>query len=478
MGLAHDGLALEVAGGGDNRVLRVSAATSAELGEFDGVAAGSPAGATLVGPLTAKNAAALRAHIPWLRPRPVGLVTSAGVGDRMGLATPGHVAAFRAHGEGVFPVFAQQSIREMQRLGRTPQQVMDAATFGCVEAGWESAVGADADHITATEDIDRCVDAGYTSFTLDPGGHVRKVADSVSEDALDGLPWDALEDDKASLLRRYSDLVVDLGETGLRVERAQVIRAAARYGAAVAYALEMYRHVRARVDRPIEVEIAVDETDEVTTYAEHVYWATEMKRLGMTWNGFAPRYIGDFEKGVEYIGDTRALYDSLVTHSRIARALGPYKLSLHSGSDKFSIYGLAAEATGRMVHLKTSGTTYLCALGVLVDRAPELFREIYAVSRESYRGTRASYQVSARLEQTPAAERVPDAELGQLLSRTDTRQILHVGYGAVLTPHNEQGTTRLADSLRSLLSSEAPAYALALEEHVGRHLQPFSATAT
>ena len=111
------------------------------------------------------------------------------------------------------------------------------------------------------------------------------------------------------------------------------------------------------------------------------------------------------------------LYDSLVTHSRIARALGPYKLSLHSGSDKFSIYGLVAEATGRMVHLKTSGTTYLCALGVLADRAPALFREIYAVSRELYRGTRASYQVSARLDQTPPAAEVPDAELGRLVER-------------------------------------------------------------
>ena len=112
-------------------------------------------------------------------------------------------------------------------------------------------------------------------------------------------------------------------------------------------------------------------------------------------------------------------------------------------------------------------------MGLLVDRAPALFREIYAVSRESYRGTRASYQVSARLEQTPAAGRVPDAEL----SRTDSRQVLHVGYGVVRTPHNEQGTTRLADSLRSLMSSEAPGYALDLEEHVGRHLQAFSETA-
>jgi len=473
MGLAHDGINLEIVGAGDDRLLRVSAVTSVGLQDFEGIAGESPVGATLDGPLTAKNAAAVRANLPWLRPRPVGLVTSAGVGDRLGLATPGHVAAFRANGQGIFPVFAQQSIREMERLGRTPQQVMDAATFGCVEASWSSAYGADADHITTTESIDQCVDAGFPSFTLDPSNYVRKVADSVSELALDDLPWSDLEDDKESLLRRYSGLVVDLGDTSLRVDRTAVILAAVRYGAAVANALEMYRHVHARADRPIEIEIAVDESDEVTTFEEHVYWATEMKRLGMTWNGFAPRYIGDFEKGVEYIGDTKVLHNSLGTHSKIAKALGPYKLSLHSGSDKFSIYPLVVDATDRMVHLKTSGTSYLCALGVVVDHAPELFRRIYAVSREAYRGTRASYQVSAQIDETPDASQLHADELGQLLSRRDTRQILHVGYGAVLA-QKIGAASSLADSLRSLLSSESPAYALALKDHLGRHLQPFS----
>lgn len=473
MGLAHDGINLEIVGAGDERLLRVSAVTSVRLQDFEGIAAESPVGATLDGPLTAKNAAAVRAHFPWLRPCPVGLVTSAGVGDRLGLATPGHVAAFRANGQGIFPVFAQQSIREMERLGRTPQQVMDAATFGCVEAGWGSAVGADADHITTTESIDHCVDAGFPSFTLDPSNYVRKVANSVSEVTLDDLPWSDLEDDKESLLRRYSGLVVDLGDTSLRVDRAAAVRAAVRYGAAVAYALKMYRHVHARADQPIEVEIAVDETDEVTTYAEHVYWATEMKRLGMTWNGFAPRYLGGFEKGVEYIGDAKVLHDSLRTHSHIARALGPYKLSLHSGSDKFSIYGLVAAATERMVHVKTSGTSYLCALGVVVDRAPELFRRIYAVSREAYGGTRASYQVSAQIDQTPDASQLHADELGELLFRRDTRQILHVGYGAVLAQSGLGGNS-LSNSLRSLLSSEGSAYELALKNHLGRHLQPFS----
>lgn len=87
------------------------------------------------GELNPENAAALRTACPWFTPRPLGLVTSAGFGDRLGVATPGHVLAMQRHGEGLLPIFAQQSIREMTRTHRTPQEVMDDATWGTFEAG-------------------------------------------------------------------------------------------------------------------------------------------------------------------------------------------------------------------------------------------------------------------------------------------------------------------------------------------------------
>jgi hypothetical protein len=249
-------------------------------------------------------------------------------------------------------------------------------------------------------------------------------------------------------------------------------RAALKYGGAVAHTVAMYRHLMAFAEYPVEVEVAIDETESPTTIAEHVYMATEMKRLGMHWVGFAPRYIGGFEKGVEYIGDTGALADSLRQHFAVATALGPYKLSLHSGSDKFSIYGLAADATGGMLHLKTSGTSYLVALEVAATCAPALFREIYDVSRDAYQGARDSYQVSASRDRTPLSRDVADADLATLVSSFDSRQILHVGYGAVLTLRDQQGKRWLNDELHSLLASESERYELALEAHLGRHLAP------
>jgi hypothetical protein len=396
------------------------------------------------------------------------------VGDRLGLATPGHARAFRRYGVGIMPIFAQQSIREMDRLERTPQMVMDDATFGCLQAGWDSPIGSDADHLKTIEEIDRCLEAGFTSFTLDPGEHVRGARSAGSDTGLAGLPWSDLEDDYESMLRRYSGLVFEVGGMPLRVEEGELRRAAAKYGAAIAYTVEMYRHLMAKAQYPVEVEVSVDETEEPTTFVEHVYLATEMKRLGMQWVSFAPRYVGGFEKGVDYIGDRDVFFQSLAGHVHIAQALGPYKISLHSGSDKFSIYELAAAATGSLVHLKTSGTSYLTALEIAARHAPDLFREIYGASRDAYRGARTSYQVSAQLDRTLEPNDVRDDQLGSLLGAFDSRQILHVGYGAVLTKKDGRGVHWMSETLRSVLGTYAEEYEFALETHLGRHLAPFA----
>src|SRR5690625_2615278 len=168
-------------------VLRITAANAALLAPFEGVAAEGHGGQVLEGPLSARNAAALRERFPHLQPALIGSKgTSAGTGDRLGLATPGHVDAFRAHGGTVTPVLAQQSIREMDRLGRDAQEVMDGATFGAVTAGWEEPFGADCDHIKTTAGIDRGLEAGFTMFTLDPGDHVVDVRPGLAASAVRG----------------------------------------------------------------------------------------------------------------------------------------------------------------------------------------------------------------------------------------------------------------------------------------------------
>lgn len=429
----------------------------------------------LLGELNGRNATSLRKHIGWLQPRPLGLQTSAGMGDRLGQATPGHVRATRAVGK-IAPIFAQQSIREMERTERTPQQVMDDATWGIFAEGWRDGVGADADHLKVPADIDATVPVGYSFFTIDPGEHVDNSAETAPlvdlRVKLEQLPWNTLEDNAKSMTARYLNKSFDIDVCEIRFDEHTLLRAAAKYGKAVAHVAMMYRYLAAK-RIPFEFEVSVDETELPTSHAEHVFVTSELKRLGVKWVSLAPRYIGRFEKGVDYLGDVKAFEDDFAIHAAIARVMGPYKLSLHSGSDKFSVYAITARLTDGLVHLKTAGTSYLEALRTIGPINPALFREIYLFARERYTADRVSYHVSAELTRAPRPDQLKDSELAQLLDQFDAREILHVTFGSVLTMRKPDGSALFHDRLKALLNAYPEAYAANLEKHFIRHLTPF-----
>jgi hypothetical protein len=237
----------------------------------------------------------------------------------------------------------------------------------------------------------------------------------------------------------------------------------------------MYHHLeKVAGSRPFELEVSVDETDQPTSHAEHIYIASELKRLGVKWVSLAPRYVGRFEKGVDYIGDTKEFENDIAGHAAIAREFGPYKLSLHSGSDKFSIYSIAAQQARGLVHLKTAGTSYLEALRTIAALEVDFFREIYIFARERYETDKASYHVSAELGRAPLPDQVTDWPA--LLDQFDAREILHVTFGSVLTDKTASGDLRFYGHFIDILKSNPEAYAANLEKHFARHLQPFLMT--
>jgi hypothetical protein len=456
------------------------AGASRMLDDFEGETAGAATGTVLVGPTSPKNAAALRRHLAWLRPRPLGTRTSAGLGDRLGLATPGHVRAVRAVGgaSAIAPIFPQQSIREMARTGRTPIEVVDDATWGMFAEGWRDGTGADADHLKTTADIDSCLAVGFSLFTIDPGEHVDSAADVADLVTLRGkataLPWADLEDSEERLRKRHLGQSFTFEHVKIAFDEATLLRAAAKYGRAVAHVARMSRHLlRAAGPRLVELEVSVDETETPTTPAEHYWVASELRRLGVAWVSLAPRFVGRFEKGVDYIGDLGELEKDVAAHAALARHFGPYKLSLHSGSDKFSVYPIAARLAKGLVHLKTAGTSYLEALRTVAAVDPTLFRSIYAFARERYDTDKASYHVSAELRKAPLAADVPERDLPGLLEQFDAREILHVTFGSVLKETSPDGKLRFKDTLLGLLRSNPEAYAKNLETHFVKHLRPF-----
>jgi hypothetical protein len=413
-----------------------------------------------------------------LQPNLLGLQTSAGMGDRLGLATPGHARAARHYQDTIAPIFTQQSIREMARTGRTPQQVMDDATWGLFEESWRLPHGADADHLKSTEDIDACLACGFTFFTIDPGLYVDGSAESASLGELRELAGML----PAHIAIKASGLLSkSFNFEGLRLnfDEACLLKAAVKYGKAVDHVAQMYHHLEQSAgSRPFELEVSVDETEQATSHLEHVYIASELKRLGVRWVSLAPRYVGRFEKGVDYIspsgklGDPAAFEVDFAGHAAIAHQLGPYKLSLHSGSDKFSIYPSAARLSHGLVHLKTAGTSYLEALRTIAGLDPAFFAEIYRFARERYPSDRASYHVSAELTRAPLPENVQDWP--GLLEQFDAREILHVSFGSVLTETYQSGSWRFYDRFMDLLHTYPDTYTSNLEKHFIRHLEPFA----
>ncbi|GFK95849.1 hypothetical protein NNJEOMEG_03721 [Fundidesulfovibrio magnetotacticus] len=425
------------------------------------------------------NLPALLAAMPSLTPGATGLAPSFGFGDRIGLATPGHAAAMRAAGEGLVPIFCQQSIREMTRTRRTPPEVMSDAVFGALRSGWTGPTGADADHLKTFADVDVTAASGFVFFTIDPSDHVDQNAGGYDGAELEKR-FEAMvqagQGGAEQAAGLYEGKSFDLGTGAVAFDRQTLYRAVVKYGRALDHIQAMAAHIaEVRAGKPWEIEVSVDETEEPTSVAEHCYIAMELKRRGVAIVSLAPRFPGAFEKGVDYRGDLRELRDVLARHAAVAERFGPYKLSLHSGSDKFGVYPLLAKATRGVFHVKTAGTSYLEALRVACRADPDLFREIVGFSRARFDTDKASYHISAVLGGSSPPERLDKGVLeAAYLGYDNGRQILHVTFGSVLTAPGARGGPSFRERLAALLKEHRALHEEVLRIHFERHLRPLT----
>ena len=427
---------------------------SAHLWGFQGI----PWNGGLLCPLTPGNAAALMRARPSFRPRRLPEIPSFGFGDRLGLATPGHVRAL--DGAKVFPVFAQQSMRENARTGRDFARVLADAVFGALQEGYQEGFSADADHLKSVEKAREAARLGYTFFTCDPSDFLaplKSLPEKKWREEISKIPAKTLEEEY--LGRVFS--VPGLGD--FRFSKDELLSIAVKYWRALDFAEEMYRALEEEVPEGFDFELSVDETAEPTTAKEHLFLALELRRRGIKLASLAPRFPGALEKAVDYQGDLEEFRKAVRAHAAIAQAFGPYRLSLHSGSDKWSIYPVFAEETKGFWHVKTAGTSYLVALEVLARFSPVLFREIFALARARFPADRQSYHVSADPRRLPDPNALEDRDLPGLFWDPEVRQVLHVAFGSVLQ--------RYGDDLRRELLGYEEEYHRALAGHLGRHLR-------
>jgi hypothetical protein len=435
--------------------------TAAAGGTFEG----QRLSGALIGPLSHANAEALRRELPFTAPSPLAdRDVSFGLGDRLGLAGPGHIRTVRRFRAS--PVLAQQSVRELELTGRSYEEVLDASTWAVFQEGYEEPWGADGDHLKTEEWVRRALGIGFTMITADVSDYIRGEHAAAGEQELHRAYAALPEQYRRRIEEAYFSWSLQL-DTGVKIRfsREDLQRVALVYREAIEHAGRLYRAgVEVRGEGGFDFELSVDETATPTTPEAHAFVAMEARAAGVRISSLAPRFGGEFQKGIDYIGELAELERTFAVHAALARALG-YRISVHSGSDKFSAFPIVGRLTRGRFHIKTAGTNWLEAVQVIARREPALYRRLHAAALERFPAARKYYHVSTNLGNVPPLEKLKDSELPGLFENPDARQLIHITYGELL---RDPG---VGEAFFAALGRHLEEYWAALEAHIGRHFQ-------
>lgn len=382
-------------------------------------------------PLNEHNAQMLRTVFPWTAPVSLrNRKTTIGCGDRLGLASIGHIAAIK-HFDAV-PVLAQQSMRELDLTGRTYRQVVDDATFMVFQAGYKDGFGADGDHLKNIPDIDIALSAGMPMITLDLSEVMLAKAGDWQDSQVEASFQEFTSDIRKRIEQTYFDKGFKVGNHEVKIDAATARRCAVMYLKALDFALEVFNHIKSRRGEEFDLEISIDETTSPTLPSHHLFIVKELQLRGVKFTSLAPRFIGEFQKAVDYIGDPAEFARQFEVHAAIAKTYGDYKVSIHSGSDKFMVYPTIGKMTGMRLHLKTAGTSWLEAVRVISENDPELYRIMHKSALANFNDMLRLYHITADINKVPNVDTMPDKDLPKLMEMNEARQLLHITYGPIL----------------------------------------------
>lgn len=368
---------------------------------------------------------------------------SIGVGDRFAHQAKAQLrACIRAADSGadVIPVW-NKSNREHTIIGSEPATTRIAADAAIRELGWKKPYHLDADHIRL-ETVDRFL-MPCDFFTIDVADSIGQKADTTSTNIF---------------VNRHADLVGRIEIPRIReplaITRTELERVAVKYLKAAQDAGAIYRKIAAAKGDNVIIEVSMDETDAPQTPPELLLILAAIADEGVPIQTIAPKFTGRFNKGVDYVGDlaqfTKEFREDLAI---IAFAIGKFglpaslKLSVHSGSDKFSIYRPMREAIrefGAGLHLKTAGTTWLEEVIGLAEAGGaglEIAKEIYAKALQKKDELCAPYATVIDIDATklPSADNVAEWTSNQFVNalrhepgnpsfNASLRQLVHVGF--------------------------------------------------
>lgn len=383
-----------------------------------------------------------------------------GVGDRFAHGAHAQLKAFIAAKElgiDIVPTW-NKSNREHDIIGSEPRQTRDAADQAVKDLAWTGEYLLDADHINL-KTVDRFI-APCNFFTLDVADDIGKAADPA---------------DVAAFIDKHPELIGTVSIGGIdqpfEITAADVEKTANQFLKATQKARAIYDHiVAAKGQDDFITEISMDETDNPQTPPEMLIILAAIADQGVPIQTIAPKFTGRFNKGVDYVGDVaqfeKEFNDDLAVIAHAIKAYGlpaALKLSVHSGSDKFSIYGPIKKAlarTGAGLHIKTAGTNWLEEVIGLAEAGGDalaLAKTIYAKALEKKAALCEPYATVIDIDDSklPSAEEVygwTSAQYVAALTHDQSnpgynqhlRQLLHVGFKIAA----QQGDTYL-DALKA-----------------------------
>ncbi|MFM7182405.1 MAG: tagaturonate epimerase family protein [Verrucomicrobiales bacterium] len=366
-----------------------------------------------------------------------------GVGDRFTRGARAQLQAFiaaRQLGIDITPVW-NKSNREHDIIGSQPQSTRDAADQAVAELGWTGGYLLDADHINL-KTVDRFI-APCDFFTLDVADDIGEAADPA---------------DVAAFIDRHPELIGKASIPGIAepflITREDVEKTANQFLKATQKAKAIYAHIVAAKGPDFVTEVSMDETNRPQTPPELLVILAAIADQGIPIQTIAPKFTGRFNKGVDYVGEVeqfeKEFNDDLAVIAYAIKSYGlpeSLKLSVHSGSDKFSIYPAIKRAlarTGAGLHIKTAGTNWLEEVIGLAESGGsglDLAKEIYAHALAKKEALSQPYAtvIDIDFSKLPSAETVQSWSSSQFTSALrhdpvnpgydpNVRQLLHVGF--------------------------------------------------
>jgi hypothetical protein len=405
-----------------------------------------------------------------------------GVGDRFAHGAHAQLEAFiaaKALGVDITPVW-NKSNREHLIIGSEPQTTRDAADKAVADLGWTGDYLLDADHINL-DTVDRFI-APCDFFTLDVADDIGEAADSSNV---------------AAFIERHPELVGTVTIEGIdapfEIKREDVEKTANQFLKATQKAKEIYEYIVSVKGPDFVTEVSMDETDNPQTPPEMLIILAALADQKIPIQTIAPKFTGRFNKGVDYVGEVsqfeKEFNDDLAVIAHAIKGYGlpaSLKLSVHSGSDKFSIYPPIKRAlarTGAGLHIKTAGTNWLEEVIGLAESGGtglELAKEIYAKAHEQKEALCEPYAtvIDINFAKLPSAEEVAGWSSEQFTSavrhdqsnvgyNANVRQLLHVGFKVA---------AQLGETYLDALEANSKAVNKCVTENLlDRHMKPLFA---